>query len=208
MLALLLCATPLAATSPETASSQKIEVSGGPLANFCVTNFLHSEMDGGRSLMKPGFGFGGFLDMGISPSFSIQFELVLNHKASDFFRLGKTGKFRYWGLEIPIFAMFHLNLPDGGRINAGIGPFTDFGLHASYTVDGKRHDVYERNASTGLSSMKDSYSGISAKLGYEFSCGLMLNCTYRVSLSNILDENSNEVRMFPQEMMLEAAYRF
>lgn len=202
--------SPCAADTVQVISrrEQKLKISGGPSAAFISSNFVHSPMDGGRSIMKYGFGVGGFIDMGIKEWFSVQAELTLGYGMSEFTRLGKTGTYRHIGLELPIYAMFHICLKDNGRVNLGIGPFTDFGLYGSYeTVSGK-HDVYVRDEATGLSTMKDNYSGIAMKIGYEFRSGLQLNCSYKISASNVLDENSSEVRMHPQAASFEVAYRF
>lgn len=187
---------------------QKLMVSGGPAAAFIASNFVHSPMEDGRSVMKYGFGAGGFVDLGIKDWFSIQFELMLGYEESEFVRLGETRTFRHAGLELPIYAMFHIPADGCGRINAGIGPFTDFGLWGAYGAGNSWHDVYDRDKSTGLSTMKDNYSGIAVKAGYEFNFGLQINCCYRISLSNVLDENSSLVRMHPQTASFEIAYRF
>lgn len=189
--------------------TQKVTISGGLSAAYLSSNFLHSPMQDGRSTMRYGAGIGGFLDIGIKEWFSIQPELMLGHKVSDFSRLGETGTFYYWGIELPIYAMFHILLKgDRGQFNIGAGPFTDFGLHGIYATDGHSHDVYSRNEATGLSTMKDNFSGIAVKAGYEFRFGLQVNCSYKVSLTNVLDENSSRVRMHPQTASLEIAYRF
>lgn len=197
-------------SSVETAvrNEQRLKISGGPSAAFLSSSFIHSPMDDGRSLMKYGCSIGGFVDMGIKEWFSIQFELALVYDMSEFTRLGETGTYRHAGLELPIYAMFHLRLEDRGQFNLGAGPFTDFGLYGSYETASVIHDVYARDESTGLSTMKDNYSGIAVKAGYEFRFGLQLNCCYRVSLSNVLDENSSTVRMHPQTASFEIAYRF
>lgn len=187
---------------------QKLKVSGGPSVAFISSNFVHSPMEGGQSIMKYGFGVGGFLDMGIKEWFSIQIELMIGHDVSEFSRLGETGTFRHVGLELPVYAMFHVPMKDKGQFNLGIGPFTNFGLHGIYETGGSRHDVYEPHDDTGLSTMKDNYSGVAMKVGYEFRFGLQLNCCYKISVSNVLDENSSEVRMHPQTASFEVAYRF
>lgn len=187
---------------------QKIKVSGGPYIAFLSSGFIHPHIEGGGSRTGHGVGLGGFLDMGIKTWFSIQFEMMSGYGQSYFTRPEEKGRFIYWGLEIPLYAMFHIHLKDRSMFNIGIGPFTDFGLSGIYRVNGFGHDVYIRDKATGLSTMKDNYSGIAVKAGYEFRFGLQLNCCCRTSLNNVLDENSSRMSMFPYAASLEIAYRF
>ena len=52
--------SPCAADTVQVISrrEQKLKISGGPSAAFISSNFVHSPMDGGRSIMKYGLGKG------------------------------------------------------------------------------------------------------------------------------------------------------
>lgn len=185
-----------------------LKVSGGPSAGLNYSNFIVPDLGPSHSIMQPGFKAGGFIDLGISDLFSVQFELHVIHCSSDFKYGGNTGVFRYWGIRVPIYAMFHFHIAEAGAINAGIGPFSDFGTYAKYTENGIVHNIFDRDKETGLSTMRDNYSGFSVKAGYEFRCGLQINFVYQASITNVLDPNTVSVRMYPQEFSLELAWRF
>lgn len=185
-----------------------LKVSGGPSVGLNYSNFIVPDLGPSHSIMQPGFKAGGFIDLGISDLFSVQFELNIVHCASDFTYGVNTGEFRYWGLRIPIYAMLHFGIAGAGAINAGIGPFSDFGTYARYTENGIVHNIFERDKETGLSTMRDNYSGFSVKAGYELRSGLQINIVCQTSITNVLDPNTVSVRMYPQEFSLELAWRF
>lgn len=187
---------------------RKIKFTGGPLAEMNASGFVHSGIAEGLSKMEIGANVGGFLNMGIADWFSVQCEMVFQYKASDFTWQGEAGRFRYWGVEVPVYAMFHLSLRDGGRFSIGVGPYTDFGFSASYKVGGHSLDVYEKDEAIGLPAMKDNDTGFGFKFGYEFRSGLQVNATYRISVTNVIDVNSNNAKMYPQAMSVGVAYRF
>lgn len=187
---------------------QRITVSGGPLVETSMTGFIHSGFTNGSSRMKAGFSVGGFVNLGISQHFSVQGEMAFMHKHSNFGWEDNEGCYRYWGVEIPIYAMYHCQIRNGGRIYVGIGPYTNFGLDATFKDGNGKLDLYKKNAETGLSPMKDSDTGFSIKAGYEFSCGLQVNASYKASVSNLLDTNSSHVKMHPQAVCIGLAWRF
>lgn len=122
-----------------------LKVSGGPSAGLNFSNFIVPDLGLSHSIMQPGFKVGGFVDLGISDLLSVQFELHVIHCASDFTYSGNAGEFSYWGLRVPIYAMFHFDIAGAGAINAGIGPFSDFGTYARYTENGIVHNIFERD---------------------------------------------------------------
>lgn len=187
---------------------QKFKLTGGAILETNLSGFIHSGIGDGNSKMKFGMSSGGFVNLGISKSFSVQGEMLFHYKTSDFSWDNQTGSFRYWGVEIPIYMMYHYTFSKGNRIHIGVGPYTDFGLGARFEVGGKRLDVYEKEENTGLPIMRDSNTGFGVKVGYEFVSGLQINATYKVSATNILDANSSTVKMHPHVASLGVAYRF
>lgn len=187
---------------------QKIKFTGGPIVEMNASGFIHLGIAGGRSEMEIGANVGGFLDMGIADWFSVQCGMVFQYKTSRQSWRQESGRFEYVGVEVPVYAMFHVPLRGGGRFSVGVGPYTDFGFSASYKVGGHSLDVYEKNDATGLPAMKDNDTGFGFKLGYEFNSGLQVNATYRVSVTNVIDANSNKAKMYPQAMSVGVAYRF
>lgn len=180
-------------------------VTGGPVLEANFSGFLHSGTRDGRSRMKTGCTVGGFISFGINRSFSIQGELLLHYKTSDFSWSDQGGRFRYSGAEVPIYAMYHYNFAKGGRIFAGIGPHTEFGFYAAFR---KGSDLYEKKSDSGLAPLHDSNSGFGIKIGYELPSGLQIVATYKASITNLLDENSSIIKMYPQAFSAGLAYRF
>lgn len=187
---------------------KRITVSGGPLVETNMTVFIHSGFTNGGSRMKAGLAIGGFANLNISRHFSVQGEMSIMSKHSDFDWNNGAGCYRYWGMEIPIYAMFHCPLRNGGRIYVGIGPYTNFGLDATFKDSNGKLDLYEKNAETGLPPMKESDTGFGIKAGYEFPCGLQVNASYKASISSIIDPNSSHVKMHPQTVSIGLAWRF
>lgn len=139
-------AQPLSVVKKDTESSkeQKIIFTGGPILEMNVSNFIHSGIGDRKSKMKFGFSTGGFLNLGISKSFSVQGEMLFHYKTSDFEWSNQTGEYRYWGMEIPVYAMYHYCFSKGNRLHIGIGPYTEFGLGASFKYGGIKQDLYRK----------------------------------------------------------------
>lgn len=187
---------------------QKIRLTGGVIAESNLSGFIYSGIDDGNADMGMGAGLGGFLNLGISKSFSIQGEMTFQYKSSDFTLGRQSGDYRYWGVEIPMYVFYHFMLPKGNQLFIGVGPYTNFGLGASYKKDGEKIDVYEKDKNTGLPAMKDSDTGFGVKIGYEFTLGLQISASYKASVTNIIDANSSKAKMHPQVISLGIAYRF
>lgn len=183
-------------------------VSGGTMVEINWSGFAHSGYENGQSDMKPGLSVGGFVNICVSPHFAVQGELSFTHKHSDFGWEDGRGCYRYWGMEIPIYAMYHHTLHSGGRIYIGVGPYTNFGIDASFEGAGGKLDLYENDADTGLPPMRSSDTGFSIKTGYELPCGLQVNVSYKRSISNLTDPNSSHVKMHSQTLSLGLAWHF
>lgn len=210
MAAALACcmAIPVQAQENKPQEKQKLMVSGGVLLEANISGFFHSGVEGGQSKMKPGGSVGGFVNLGISRSFSVQGEMLFHYKHSDFEWEGLPGEFRYWGVEIPIYAMYHVHLKNSGQLYIGIGPYTEFGFDATFKRQGVKEDLYKKRETDGLPILRDSNSGFGLKIGYEFSSGIQLNASYKASVTNLLDANSSTVKMYPHAVSVGMAYRF
>lgn len=197
-----------AQTKDATPAGQHLTLSGGPVLESNLSGFLHSGVAGGDARMQAGVSAGGFLDLGIGRSFSVQGQLLVQHKRSDFEWGGQTGQFRYWGVEIPIYALYHFRLRGGQRLSFGLGPYTEFGFDAKWERGGLKGDLYEKDTATGLPILRDSNTGFAVRIGYEWPCGLGLNATYKASVTNLLDANSSTVRMHPHALSVGLSWRF
>lgn len=202
------CVTTAQAQEKQPRESQNPSATGGVILETNISGFFHSGINDGHSGMEAGASIGGFLNLGIARSFSVQGEILAHYKHSRFEWGEKPGVFCYWGIEIPIYAMYHLRVKNGGQFHFGIGPYTEFGLKATYKRDGEKGDLYEKDETKGLPILRDSNTGFGMKIGYEFLSGIQLNATYKVSVTNLLDANSNSIKMYPQAVSIGVAYRF
>lgn len=173
-----------------------------------MTGFIHSGFTDGNSSMKTSFSAGGFVNLGLSEQFSVQGELSFQYRHSEFGWEHSGGCYRYWGVEIPIYAMYRYMFTNGSGIHVGIGPYTNFGLDATFRTANGKMDLYEKDKDTGLPPMKDSDTGFGIKAGYEFPCGLQLNVSFKTSVTNLIDTNSSKVKMRPMTIGAGVAYRF
>lgn len=188
-------------------AQSKMNITGGPLVEANYMGFAHKGFDKGKSKMKMGFLAGGFLDIDVAHHFSIQGELSFVYRHSDFYWSNMGGCYSYWGIEIPVYAMYHIIVGNGGQLNLGLGPYTNFGADAKFITSKGQLDLYEKNNESGLAPMKGSDSGFAFKAGYEFSSGLQINVSLKMSVTNVI-ENSDKVKMFPASVGVSMAYRF
>ena len=195
-------------TGAKSFNEQKIIFTGGVILETNVSDFIHSGIDDSQSKMKLGFSAGGFLDLGISKAFSVQGEMLFHYKNSDFEWSSQKGEYRYWGMEIPIYAMYHHYFSKTNRLHIGIGPYTEFGLGATFKYNGIKQDLYQKDGTTKLPALRDSNTGFAIKVGYEHISGFQINATYKASITNLLDENSSRIKMYPQTISIGIAYRF
>lgn len=182
--------------------SSQVKTTWGLKAEANISNFYLSGIPDAKSKMNAGFAAGGFLNFDFTKHFALQGALLFNNKTSDFELNGQSGKYSYWGVEIPIYAVVKWDLPNQGRIYAGAGPYTEFGFSANLkNQDGKR-DLYDHAA------MKDNNTGFGLMLGYEFPTGIQINAGYKVSVTNIIDANSSKATLLPSTLTLGVGYRF
>lgn len=212
MLSFILVISPIKMAAQDSASvpeNVSLKVTGGPLVEGSFSGFYISGMgEESQCKMKVGFNAGGFVDFKISRYFSVQGELSFQFNQSEVSWNSEKGDYQYWGAEIPIYLMFHHGFSNGTSIFAGIGPYTDFGLSAKFKHNSETRDLYEKNNDSGLSAMKESATGFGCKLGYELRCGLQITFSYRMSINNVLDANSSQVKMHPQAIRVGLGWRF
>jgi hypothetical protein len=115
-----------------------------------------SGMSGTKSKMATGATFGGFLNMEISEHFAVQGELLFHFKSSDLENGSAKYRYRYWGEEIPIYAMFRWKTDAGGRAYIGLGAYGEFGFSATVTHEEEKIDLYEKDRTTEFSLMNDA----------------------------------------------------
>lgn len=197
-------------SNPQAASQDKQRnmFTGGVILENNISGFFHSGVKTGNSIMKTGFSVGGFLNLSITFPFSVQGEMLFHYKSSEFEWNNQCGHFSYWGIEIPIYAMYHYTFKKGNRLHFGIGPYTEFGFDARFKYGENKTDLYQKDGDTGLPALQESNTGFGLKIGYEFISGFQINASYKVSVSNLLDANSSSVKMRPHAIGVGVAYRF
>lgn len=186
---------------------RKLKVSGGPKVELNMSKYFLSRNSGVESVMRLGVTAGGFLQLDVSSHFVVRGELLYHYKNS-YIKQAGNNRIRYWGMEIPIYAMYVWNCGRGHRIYLGAGPYTEFGFSATAWFGDKKIDLYAIDPQNDVSAMRDSNTGFAFAAGYEMPCGLQLNVTYKISISNVLDANSNKFSFYPMTTSFGIAYRF
>lgn len=186
---------------------RKLKFSGGPKLEANMSKYSLSPHVGVSSSMRAGMTAGGFLQLDVSSRFAVSVELLFHYKNS-YIKQDGNNRIRYWGMEIPIYAMYVWNCGRGHRIYVGAGPYTEFGFSATAWFHGKKIDLYAIDSENAVSAMRDSNSGFAFLAGYEMPCGLQINITYKISISNVLDANSNKFSFYPMTTSFGVAYRF
>lgn len=70
-----------------------------------------------------------------------------------------------------------------------------------------RYDLYEKGEN-GLPALRDSNTGFAVKVGYEWASHIQINLTYKASVTNLLDANRNEAKMYPHALYVGIGYCF
>jgi hypothetical protein len=175
------------------------DLSFGLKADANVSNFILKDIPDGKSKMKPGASLGGFLKYDFNENFAIQPELLFHYKTSFNKTVNIDDKFKYWGVEIPVYAVGQWNTGNG-RFYVGVGPYAGFGFKSKYSNSDL--NLYKEKV------MRRLNVGGGAMLGYEFGNGILLNAGYKIGFINALDKQKKEAKMRPQSISLGLGYRF
>ncbi len=192
----------------QESDERKIHISGGPKIEANFTKYITSQHSSLQSHMRAGASVGGFFRMDISRHFATQAELLIHNKNSYIEENNKCHNMEYWGLEIPIYAFYLHDCGKEHHIYVGGGPYTEFGISATAQIDKQKIDMYAKERNDNLPVMIGSNSGFAIMFGYEMPFGLQINMSCKMSISNILDENSSIVEFYPMALSIGLAYRF
>ncbi|MFV0469421.1 MAG: porin family protein [Dysgonomonas sp.] len=187
---------------------QALKPSWGLKAEANMSNFFISGTSILDSKVKIGGTFGGFLHLELTDHFVLQGELLYHYKTSKLNRDDLNGDFRYWGMEIPIYAIYQKKIGGGKRIYTGIGLYSEFGLSANLYRNGEKINLYEKDQSTDISTMRDNNIGFGFIGGYEFANGVQINLGYKIGVTNILDANSYSFSLLPSTISMGIGYHF
>ena len=117
---------------------------------------------------------GGFMKYDFGNWFALQADLMFRYRTADLESkaTGSTSGFRSYHFELPLFAIFQLEVGNG-KLYAGIGPYAGYGLSAKTGST----DMYKKDAA-GSRPMRPFNYGAAAMLGYEFAKHWQVNASY------------------------------
>ena len=186
-----------------------LRFSCGFKAEANVMSMIHWGDEPVTTAMRAGTSVGFFINYRLSRLFSVQADAFLHYKNSLITQDVTKANHQYFGDELALYLMYHQPLKKyNGVFSFGVGPFTEFGFKSELRYNGKEFDVYEVNTETGMSTLQDSNVGFAFLVGYEFPCGLQINTSYKISVSNLLDVEDNSYALRPQTFSIGVAYRF
>ena len=177
----------------------------GVKADANVSNFILSDLESMKSKLGFGASLGGFAKIDLAQNFAIQPELLFHFKSSTSEIGNNENDFRYWGAEIPVYALGQWNCGNC-KFLAGVGPYIALGLSAKY--DNNDFDLYEKIGNSDESMLRRFDFGFGATLGYEFSNGIQINAGYKLGVLNAMDAGRDDASMLPQTISLGVGYRF
>lgn len=199
---------------------------GGNMSNFIITR-NHQPMS---SYMRIGAEAGGFLDFALTQHFSIQPQVILTAHQNYFAATDTTNRLWSFGAEIPIYFLGRFGNMEKGYIQFGGGIFTHFTYLSN--VQGKYSNVDESVPTSPapkrvladettpydysrLYQLHNNHFGVCLLVGYECPFGMLINASYKVSLSDIAGFYSEkkgdpvaDALIYPQSVSLSVGYRW
>lgn len=186
---------------------RKVDLSCGLMAEFNTMSLIHWRTEHVTTRMRPGASLGGFVNLRMSRYFSVQIEFLLHYKNSLLQQDDTRSMQEYFGSELPVYVIYHVNRKRLQGLYFGVGLFSEFGFKSTFKYNGKSFDAYD-DTDLGVPVMRDSNVGYAFLAGYEFPCGLQLNVAYKISVSNLLDTDYHSTALRPQTFSVGVAYRW
>lgn len=200
---------------------------GGNVSNFIITR-NHRPMS---SYMRIGAEVGGFLDFSITKHFAIQPQVILTAHQNYFAATDTTNRLWSFGVEIPIYFLGRFGNMENGYIQFGGGIFTHFTYLSN--VQDKYSNLDESPAAASaprfralyeetpaydysrLYQLHNNHFGVCVLVGYECPFGMIINASYKVSLSDVAGFYSEkkgdpaaDALIYPQSVSLSIGYRW
>lgn len=197
-------------------------IGGANISNFIIVRNNHAY----HSHMQVGADLGGFLDFRITQHFSIQPQVIFTAQQNHFEATDTTNHLWSFGAEIPLYFLGRYGNMEKGYIQFGGGLFTHFTFASNVktyqNIDDKpakqaapdlpRVDKYDYSR---LYVLHNNHFGVCLMAGYEFSFGMQINASYKVSFSDIATfykENEGQpiadATFYPQSVSLTLGYRW
>ena len=206
--AILIFAATIKGIYAQNKNDGQVKTTWGIKTEFNSSGFIISKTSDVAGEMKIGASGGGFVNFEIAEHFALQGELMYHYRTSDINISGLHRDFRFWGMQIPIYAIYQWKFARECKFYAGLGPYAEFGFDAKLKWAGEKLDLYKKDVTTEVSTMKDSDVGFGIIIGYEFAKGIQVNVDYKIGVTNILDANISALKMFPHAAGLGIGYRF
>lgn len=193
---------------------------GGNVSNFIITR-NHQPMS---SYMRIGAEVGGFLDFALTKHFSIQPQVILTAHQNYFAATDTTNRLWSFGVDIPIYFLGRFGNMEQGYIQFGGGLFTHFTYLSN--IKDKYSNVDESEVVipttptesfdySRLYQLHNNHFGVCLLVGYESPFGMIINASYKVSLSDIAGFYSEkkgdpvaDALIYPQSVSLSIGYRW
>lgn len=177
----------------------------GVTGGLNLSKFSGEDINEDMNDMKMGIALGGYANIGITPMFSIQPELLYSMKGSKYTMetatdtTERTTKMNY--IEMPI--LFKVTPPMAGMMSPELflGPYFGYNITAESEVNGTTSDI---------DSVKAFDYGLVAGAGVGFSAGpgtINLNGRYEMGLSSI-DDSSAEADWKNTNIAIRLSYSF
>lgn len=164
---------------------------------------------------KIGVEGGAFIDYNIGRKFSIRFNLVWGLQRSVLTMDGYVCRLSSASIEVPVYALYRFGNVRSGWGFVGAGPYTEFviwgKLRTAAETFNPYHHVIDVDAETGKETlaMSDSHSGFGVIVGYEMPCGLFVDATAQMSLTDLLAfDHGPSMWVRPLKVTLGLGYRF
>lgn len=167
-----------------------------------------------KSKMLPSFHVGGFVDFGLSQSFSIQPGLTLNGRGSRYEHEGHHDDLRIMSLDLPVNFLYR-----NSGFFVGGGPSVGYGLSAKLHEDdhahegggfssggGGDHDEDKIKFGSKPGELKPINIGLNLLAGYELRNGLFFSAGYLADFTNW--SNAEKVTSRYSFFSVSAGFRF
>ena len=172
------------------------------------SNFILSNIPNVKSDMNVGGAFGPYLKLELSKHFALQEDILFTYKSSKLKQNGVDGNFQYFGTEVPFYALGQWETNDKDRFYIGVGPYVAMGLRAKDKIGGVDINLYNNDIGNVQSVWNRIEMGMGSLIGYEFKCGLQINASYKIGLTNVLKDNIGNAKMHTSTASLGLGYHF
>ncbi len=165
-----------------------------------MSSFLLYDMEG-KTSMNVGFEMGGFWKHDFGKYFALQPEVVITFQNSDYVFGTVKQDYRFWSLEVPVYAIGQLVTNKGHRAYIGIGPKFSLDFGGKEKISGSK--LFKEG-----SLMQRFDVGASVLVGFEFAFGMQINMGYRYGFFNAIANPVGDDTMVRNAVSLGLGYRF